>query len=62
MQMAVMGGANLAMGLAQGEEFGDALFGAALSAAGTGLMRGITGAAGAGFCWCYRSIVSQIQL
>tara|TARA_R110002012_G_scaffold75735_2_gene191301 strand:- start:1159 stop:4491 length:3333 start_codon:yes stop_codon:yes gene_type:complete len=48
MQMAVMGGANLAMGLAQGEEFGDALFGAALSAAGTGLMRGITGAAGAG--------------
>jgi hypothetical protein len=49
MQMAVMGGANLAMGLAQGQEFGDALFGAALSAAGTGLTRGITGAlSGAG--------------
>ena len=49
MQMAVMGGANLAMGLAQDKPFGEALFGAALSAAGSGITRGITGAmAGAG--------------
>ena len=47
-QAAIMGGVNLAMGLAQDKSFGDALFGAALGAAGPALMRGITGAAGAG--------------
>ena len=46
-QAAIMGGVNLAMGLAQDKSFGDALFGAALGAAGPALMRGITGAAGA---------------